>query len=316
MTLTDWLNESKFKVREYGLVDGITSSAYDFWSGALRRGFHRAGADQLGTSIYDRDWDALVVLDTARVDAMEAVADEYDFLPSHVPPETSLGSTSWEWLHRNFTPERSAELAETAYVTANAHTRRFGDEFQVGPDAFGLLDEVWEYAWDEGFGGMPPESVTDRAISVGRETDYDRLIVHYMQPHTPYRTLDVSNVDSREQGEMTRSEWDLLQTGQLDRDVAWEAYLDNLRWGLDEVETLLENLDADTVVLTADHGEAFGEWGIYGHIRHVPLPELRQVPWVKLSASDDETYEPSLEHAETQVSDDAVEERLRALGYK
>ncbi|PSP48877.1 hypothetical protein BRC67_12005, partial [Halobacteriales archaeon QH_3_68_24] len=44
-----------------------------------------------------------------------------------------------------------------------------------------------------------------------------------------------------------------------------EAYLDNLRIVLDEVAVLLENIDADTVAITTDHGEAFGERNFYRH---------------------------------------------------
>jgi len=34
----------------------------------------------VGTNIYERDWDALVVLDACRVDILREVADEYEFI--------------------------------------------------------------------------------------------------------------------------------------------------------------------------------------------------------------------------------------------
>lgn len=34
----------------------------------------------IGTNVFDREWDALIVLDTARVDALRIVADEYNFI--------------------------------------------------------------------------------------------------------------------------------------------------------------------------------------------------------------------------------------------
>jgi hypothetical protein len=37
----------------------------------------------------------------------------------------------------------------------------------------------------------------------------------------------------------------------------WEAYLDNLRYVLDNIEELLQNVDGK-VVISADHGELFG----------------------------------------------------------
>ncbi|MFC7080227.1 hypothetical protein [Halorussus caseinilyticus] len=104
--------------------------------------------------------------------------------------------------------------------------------------------------------------------------------------------------------------------GPTPRSAAWSAYLENLRWVLEEVELLLSNMDADTLVVSSDHGEAFGEWGLYGHYRHVPIPVLKNVPWVELSATDSGEYEPAVEAKSVDVTDDDVEQRLSALGYK
>ncbi|WP_135828374.1 alkaline phosphatase family protein [Halorussus halobius] len=318
MTFEDWVQDSKRKIDTYGLRKGARSAAFDFWGGAARRFCHTLGLDDGGTPIYDRDWDVLVLLDTCRVDALESVGDEYEFLPGAVPSFTSLGSTSWEWMHDNFTDEYREEMARTAYVTANPHTRRFGDEFPAPPEAFGLLDEVWTYEWDEEVRNNPPRPVTDRAITVARERDFDRLIVHYMQPHAPYPSLAEFAPEAARllDDDEDAAVWDLLQTGQLSRADAWAAYLETLRWVLGEVDLLLDNLDADRLVVSSDHGEAFGEWGLYGHYRHVPIPVLKTVPWVELSATDTGEYEPSVESESVEVSDDDVEQRLSALGYK
>ena len=71
-------------------------------------------------------------------------------------------------------------------------------------------------------------------------------------------------------------------------------------------------------MLSSDHGEAFGEWGLYGHYRHVPVRALREVPWVKTSATDKQTYEPALEPPENSNDEDDsdAEERLNALRYR
>lgn len=319
MTLRDWTAETIAKVDAYGLHQGVRSGLYDFWGGALRRGCHALGVDTGGTNIYEREWDVMVLLDTCRPDVLTEVAHKYPFIPESVPTLSSVGSTSWEWLHDTFDPVYTNEIANTAYVSANAHTNRFGDEFQVKTRAFHSFDEVWRYGWDDEFGGIPPRPVTDRAIATGRETDADRLVIHYMQPHTPYRSLDMAaDTDVVAPGDADLSVWDLLQSGSITRESAWQAYRDNLEWVLEDVELLLSNLDAETVVLSSDHGEAFGEWGLYGHYRHVPVRALREVPWVKTSAIDKQTYEPALEPPENSnnVGDSDVKERLNALGYR
>jgi hypothetical protein len=318
MTLADWVEESRFKVGEYGWHKGGRSAALDFWGGALRHASHTFGLDTGGTNVYEREWDALLLLDTCRPDVMDEVAGDYDFLPDVTPATTSVGSTSWEFLDRTFANADPREVANTAYVCANNFSQQFGDAFEPGPEGFGLLDEVWRYGWDDELGVVPPETLTDRAVSVGREGDFDRLVVHYMQPHVPYRSLDVGDrAEAEERGEADKSVWDLLQMGEMSRAEAWEAYRDNLRWVLDDgVAPLLRNLDAETVVISSDHGEAFGEWGLYGHYRHVPAPALREVPWVETSASDSGELDPEVEPEDVELTDATLNDRLAALGYK
>lgn len=94
----------------------------------------------------------------------------------------------------------------------------------------------------------------------------------------------------------------------------WEAYLATLRYVLDDVALLLENVDAERVVITADHGEAFGEWGFYGHTVGCPHPVVRRVPWVETTATDEETHESAV----TPEVDAAFDrdQHLRDLGYR
>jgi len=94
------------------------------------------------------------------------------------------------------------------------------------------------------------------------------------------------------------------------------AYHDNLRFVLDQVAVLLNNFDAENVVITADHGEAFGEMGFYRHPVACPLPIVRKVPWVETSATDTETVDPSAPDPEAADTTSSVDERLEQLGYR
>lgn len=42
-------------------------------------------------------------------------------------------------------------------------------------------------------------------------------------------------------------------------------------------------------MITADHGDLFGEFGQYGHPEGFVHPNLNQVPWVETTATDEET---------------------------
>lgn len=264
-----------------------------------------------GTPIYARDWDLLIVLDACRPDALAAVADEYEFLPETVPTFQSLGSQSLEWMEKNFTAEFREALLKTAYVSSNVFTR------ELDCDRFALLDEVWQYGWDDDLGTIPPRAVTDRTVQIARENDPDRLIAHYMQPHEPYRSMGDAGSIKRELDHDLLPEGPIhrLQRGEISYNAVWDAYVDNLRWVLDDVETLLENVDADDVVISADHGEALGEWWCYEHPEYAPVPVLKRVPWVKTSATDERTYEPTLTPSGESLADDEIEGRLKDLGY-
>ncbi|MEF8841791.1 MAG: hypothetical protein V5A62_09230 [Haloarculaceae archaeon] len=270
-----------------------------------------------GENVYDREWDVLVVLDACRPDALETVASGVGFVDG-VGRMRSVGSCSSEWLENTFDPAtRGDAVAGTAMVTGNTWTDRYLDA-----DAFAALDEVWKYAWDDDLGTVPAEAVTDRAVAVARTGDQDRLVVHYMQPHHPFVGSPLEGDDgmartSRESSEC--SPWALLRRGDAEPDRVWEAYLANLEYVLESVGTLLENV-GDRVAITADHGNLFGEWGLYGHPMHTPVPELLSVPWCETTARDRGTREPTLEPPEplpvSRVYDAAGDrDRLEALGY-
>jgi hypothetical protein len=288
---------------------------------------------RFGTPIYERDWDLLVVLDACRTDALAAVADEYDFLEDR-DAIYSMGSTSSEWVAHSFDSAYAAEIDRTAYVTANPHSEEvlrrqitppqyvatpftWPDWDPVDPDAFAVLEEVWVDGRDDRLNVVPPATVTDRAIAIGRESAADRMVVHYMQPHAPYiaETVDGTGALPADRA----APFDALRRGDTDRATVWEQYLDNLRLVLDEVADLLENVDADRVVVTADHGEAFGEWGFYEHPVGCPHPAVRRVPWVETTAIDRGTRNPDAVTQNGMDRDGAaadVETQLRDLGYR
>ena len=318
ISFTDWLSESVDRVQRKG-TRGLLQSIYYAYVGAL---LSVATRYPLGTNVYERDWDLLVVLDACRVDAMREVADEYDFLPE-VDSIRSVGSTSIEWMALTFREQYAAEIARTAYVNGNAQFDKVfrerrtpphiaaapvGPGFDaydvVTPDEFGHVDNVYEYGYDDEHGVVLPRTMTDRAVAVGRERDPDRCVVHYMQPHAPYIGVEGKPAHI----------FDDLRTGSLSHEEAWEMYVETLRAALDDVEILLENYDADRVAITADHGEGFGEWTFYSHNIGCPHPAVRRVPWVETTASDEGTFEPSVEAVEGVSS--SVEDQLARLGYR
>mgnify|MGYP006286058697 FL=1 len=60
-----------------------------------------------------------------------------------------------------------------------------------------------------------------------------------------------------------------------------EYYEENMRLALAETARLVEQLDGE-VVVTADHGEAFGEQGVWEHHVETYIPPLVEVPWLRV----------------------------------
>jgi len=304
-----------------GFKNYLDSTLSGFNEGGVRSGVKIAGRNLLfgayhnlpvsyGTPIFGREWDALIILDACRPDLLAEVTDEYEFLPAEIETTYSVGSRSDTWMRRNFTSEYRGKLAQTAYVTGNPYSDSVCEEAE-----FAYLDEVWRYAWDDDVGSVSAEDITDRAIATGREQEFERLIVHYMQPHFPSYPDPVGDgIDINSFATEWNSVWDQLEEDEVSRNTVWSSYLENLEYVLDSVEILLRNFDGERAVISADHGNALGEWGLYGHPINKPAPVLRRVPWVSVTAEDTQERSPKLDTPSGDGRSD-VKRRLEDLGY-
>jgi len=321
MTLEDWKEDTKQRYSEHDFWTATRWSASEFIIGAGRR---LGQSWNYGRNAWSHEWDALIILDACRYDLFCEVAPEYDFLPDHPTGVYSAASMSEEWLERHTGPEYLDLMERTGLISGNAFPY-LSDT--VDPDEWARVDNLVTHQWDEDHGIVLARSVTDAAIDFWRNrrqaADADRMIAWYIQPHAPF--LDAEWSDGFEFSSLGNpdeggpSVWYRLRNGDLTRDQLWSAYRDNLRYVLDDVELLLDNLDAEKVVITSDHANCIGERGIYGHPKYVPDPTLKRVPWVEVSATDTGEYRPEYEppgREEQDMTGDEVDERLEALGYK
>lgn len=292
MGFVEWVSETVENTRNHG-VYGLKNAYYEFMKGALMRlgKFWNYGED-----IFTEDWDALVVLDACRADLLESVADEYNFLENANDHHISNASASAEWMTKNLV-SRPEQTKDICYISANPHDQLLSDA------NFVAVERVWEDRWDETVNVTPPEAVTDTAILTHRENPGKRLIVHYMQPHAPYVSSG------------RRDPFMDVKLGIISDDQLWAEYQENLRYVLDDVERLLENVSAEKVIITADHGEALGEFGVFGHRNDVPIDGLKVVPWCETRATGTGSSRPDADRY--QGSDtQSIEEKLEYLGYR
>lgn len=299
MTLFEWAEESKQRVQEDGW-DGAKRAAYEFYVGTWRNVGKRYN---YGSPIWDDDWDICLVLDACRWDLISDIDREYltdDW-------KYSVASSSGEWIPKTF---HDRDNSDVAYVTANPYSKMLLDESD-----FFLLDEVWEYGFDEDIRTIPADVVTDQAIRAW-EQGPDKMVVHYMQPHHPFvpKPMDEGLPRQDFDSQPWDNVWHKLRKGEVDREAVWDGYVANLDYVLDHVETLLENTSGE-VIITADHGNLLGEWGMYSHPDWVPLPSLKRVPWIKTEADDSGDYVPD-DHSAQNGDDIDRSDQLEALGYK
>jgi len=339
-------------------MDGIRGgyqSAHELYLGGLRRFARLTYYDP--EYIWERDWDLLIVLDACRYDLMEEVVDDYPYIMD-CDSFVSVASSTTGWSESNFDERFSSQLASAAYVTGNPNSVRiaphefsevcscgqtvepsYDDIYHTGKyqcdqcgtvlegtrtHPFGRLEEVWRTDWDEEFGTITPDPITQRAITVARTGEFDRLIVHYNQPHYPFISESIgvgTNPAERHRKSTGRNVWDRLREGDVDSNRVWSAYRENLCYVLDRLPDLLENVDSDQPIITADHGNALGEHGLYGHPRATtPIAALVKVPWCQTTATDERTIKTNKDEEASNIEDDTantdVQQRLRDLGYK
>lgn len=268
------------------------------------------------TLVMAEDWDTLVLLDACRYDMFEERIDIEGDLQSRV----SAGSTSEEFLERNF---GDGTYHDTVYVNTNPYLSKLGLDEGTFHAVVDLLDE-----WDDELETVRPETVTSAALDAHDRYPNKRLIIHFMQPHIPFigemgREITAKGWDRNVAGLAGKTVWQQLRDGgDIDASRVWDAYCENLDLVLSQVRVLLEELDGKSVI-SSDHGNMVGERLTpipsrkkYGHFYGVYTSELVRVPWHMIDADERRTITTDPPVDGQTRTDDVVERRLDALGYR
>ena len=291
----------------------------------LRKYYAKRG--HAGVRVMEEPWDYLIILDACRYDYFECTFPR--FLQGDLQKRVSQGTSTSEWLKKNFT----AYHADTVYVSGNPHCSDHEINGFRGTDHFHAIEHVWKHAWNEELDTLPPEEMT-RSVLAAREKFPDkRMIIHFIQPHGPWigeTRISVPEIGldpnhpSAVDGKWTvdNQVWELARQGKFDLELLKRADMDNLVFVLGEVKKLVAELDG-RIVVTADHGEAFGEKIVLGHPSGVYLKELVEIPWLLIDKGRKSvtTRAGVMSAKETQnpqtVTDgeEILAKRLRALGY-
>lgn len=251
------------------------------------------------------DWDVLVVLDACRYDILQQV--------THWPVERcrSPGSATGHWLEEC---KRSGVLEGSYIATGNVNYANW----DVGATE---VEHVWKDHWNNRLGNVLPGPVLDAANDFLEDSNRP-AVAHILPPHAPYVAavgdtwipafpdVDIWRRNPSRKDEDKLSPQVAMASGYVDMDRAIAGYCASVEATWNAIlPTISEWIKSDlTVVVTADHGEAFGrwrDWKLYGHPDHVHVRPLVEVPWVVFEQA-------------TPITDNAaegVQAKLEALGY-
>lgn len=264
-----------------------------------------------GLNPFDREWDILIILDACRYDLFETVVSEHPISDriKDIAATYSCASATNEWLEKiSATPDDV--LGETYYVSGSGHI----DAFPEFKRRLKGVEDVWKYGHDEQLRTVPADIVTNAAIRAWRRENSERFIIHYVQPHAPFVHC-AGKYGSTEEGNERTHVWQQLEDGIVPEKEVWQDYSANLHYVLEHVDTLIENVSG-TVAITSDHGNGFGECGVYGHPIYYPFRFLRHVPWSTAVGGGAETYTvQDDEEMLREPTDTDVKSHLEHLGY-
>lgn len=219
-------------------------------------------------NVKDVDSDHVILLDAARTDLYESVNGETE-------TRRTVGSCSKEFVHKTF--QNPGEWSETVVITANPH---YSD--RVFREGVGNTPDETFHDFYSTHRMSPEDMVVDNCYAAENVfklvekalEDYDSgkksFLIHFMQPHVPFLQSDTFD-------EVGVNLWQLVKKGMVDEDEVWPEYIENLEYVMPFAEDCVDLLEGP-VAITADHGNALGEEGQYGHPYGSDVDAVREVP--------------------------------------
>jgi len=309
-----WWRESAIPFAKRTVLSGTLKPYYRFFG-------------PKGDDFMTEDWDNLIILDACRYDMFEQTCT----LDGDLEKRTSVGSSTPEFLKNTF---RGKSFKDTVYVTANPQVA-----LRLDPDIFHNVINVWKSDWDDEVSTVRPKPVTQAALDAQKQYPNKRLIIHYMQPHYPFigetNQEDLRNhsgfelskrLASGEQADRdSLTVWEQLKHNELNKTDVWDAYIENLKLVLNNIETYIDRLQGDTVI-TSDHGNLVDErvtpfnLKMYGHPTGIHAEQLVTVPWLKIESKTRKQIRPeeakdTATNVPTEEEAEIINERLEDLGY-
>ncbi|MFX0043244.1 MAG: hypothetical protein ACFE8L_10050 [Candidatus Hodarchaeota archaeon] len=246
----------------------------------------------IGTSIFEEDWDNMIILDGCRFDIFKLFYNKKN-LNGILRKKKSRGAHTVSFLQENFDKIKNDDLI---YITANPYV-----DIHLQNKIFKIIS-VWKDGWDSTNKTVLPESMYNQTIKILKKYPNFKYIIHFMQPHYPYIGYDIrdGSIERLRKAVIEKKEISLKQEVKtsffslysskiyslIEPSHQIRLYVNNLNLVIPFVQKLINILPGKTIV-TSDHGEAFGErihplipFKFYGHQKGLNMDVLITIPWL------------------------------------
>jgi|SRR3989339_344448 len=253
----------------------------------IEEGFFLQHVNPKYFNMFDETWDVLFLIDACRYDLF---AKNNNLINGKLTKKISIASCTPEWAKKSMV---NHDLSQIIYISANPFiSRAYLIEKEKMDINFFLLEELWDIDWDKKLKTVLPKKVTTLALKLHKKYPDKKLFIHYIQPHHPFigeNGLTESGwEDSRNNllGKINNNNkelniYDQLKEGKVTKEQVWKAYQGNFDLILKEIKNNLIHFKGKKII-SSDHGDCFGEYGIYAHPGGTYVPELIEVPWFEI----------------------------------
>lgn len=298
---------------------------------------------KLINSFRENDSYLLIVLDACRFGEFSSIYESY--FTGDLKKAWAAGHNTFQYVRRCWSDEYSEVVYNSGATPINSHDTLSEDsglwsryQGYRPRNHIGTIVDVWNSDWAPELGTCPPGPVADHTI-MAIEDGSQNVVAHFFQPHAPYvgkpesgefRLLghaNNKNASPRNNEPVDKPIWTAVRHGDITDDELRKAYCANLEAALTHACRVVKaGIEADLpVVVTADHGEALGEYGMYAHTK-APNPYVRVIPWLEVQKLQPKGEKLAIEaprvvtnscseQEDTDTSTNLIRDRLQDLGY-
>lgn len=239
--------------------------------------------DNSGYNLLEDNWDYAIVLDACRYD----ITDGIEIYGQEFEKRKSPASATMEWISRCITkPHKDMVILAGNPYLSNSMIKNYSGISQP----FHSNIPIWKNYWNDEFHTATPWKMKDVARKALLKYPDKRIIFWFMQPHHPFIGFNPENVplthDPKKSclkgNDKSLKVWEALNARLLKKDDVWDAYVDNLKIAIQfGVKEIIDCISGD-IIITSDHGNCFGELGIYAHPQRVHIKPLVEVPFMRI----------------------------------